>query len=84
MSSTPGTSAPRPPVAPPIDKALDQKQTKASLIGFYLSCAGVALGTTVGAAGFLWYESTGWLVFGCIATVVSTVTCYLALSRMRR
>lgn len=62
----------------------EQQQTKASLIGFYLSCAGVAIGTTVGAAGFLWFESTTGLAVGIVATVICSVTCYTSLSRMRR
>jgi Kef-type K+ transport system membrane component KefB len=77
------SSLPAAPVTP-FQQQQDRKQTKASLIGFYLSCAGVALGTTVGAAGFLWYESKPWLVFGVIATVTCTGTCYRSLSRMRR
>ena len=27
------------------------------IIGFYLSCAGVALGAAIAAAGFLWFGS---------------------------
>lgn len=69
--------------APQGDKA-EQRQTKASLIGFYLSCAGVAIGATVGAAGFLWFESMAGLSVGIVMTVACTVTCYTSLSRMRR
>ncbi len=62
----------------------EQQQTKASLIGFYLSCAGVAIGATVGAAGFLWFESIAGLSAGVVITLVCSVTCYTSLSRMRR
>lgn len=62
----------------------EQQQTKASLIGFYLSCAGVAIGATVGAAGFLWFESMAGLSAGVVMTLVCSVTCYTSLSRMRR
>jgi len=62
----------------------EQQQTKASLIGFYLSCAGVAIGATVGAAGFLWFESMAGLSVGVVITLACSVTCYTSLSRMRR
>ena len=64
--------------------SLEQKQTKASLIGFYLSCAGVAIGATVGAAGFLWFDSAVGLTVGIVMTLACSVTCYTSLSRMRR
>ncbi|MGE3175643.1 MAG: hypothetical protein AB7O97_23675 [Planctomycetota bacterium] len=54
------------------------------LISFYLSCAGVALGSTVGSAGFLWFDSVGALVFGIVMTTVCAVTCFLALRAARR
>lgn len=54
------------------------------LIGFYLSCAGVALGATIAAAGFLLFESTGALVFGSALSLVSCVTCYVALKAARK
>jgi len=55
-----------------------------ALVGFYLSCAGVALGAAVGAAGFLWFESTPALVVGITMTLVSTITCFLSLRAARR
>jgi hypothetical protein len=64
--------------------AAEQRQTKASLIGFYLSCAGVAIGSTIGAAAFLWFESMVGLSVGIVMTVLCSVTCYTSLSRMRR
>ena len=54
------------------------------LIGFYLSCAGVALGATFASAGPLLLRSTGALVFGCILAGVSSVTCYFSLAAARR
>lgn len=54
------------------------------LIGFYLSCAGVALGATVGSAGFLWFESTKALWFGIVFTVFCAITCYRSLRSLRR
>ncbi len=62
----------------------EHRETKASLIGFYLSCAGVAIGSTVGAAGFLWFESMAGLGVGIAMTLFCSVTCYTSLSRMRR
>ncbi len=64
--------------------AADRQQTRASLIGFYLSCAGVAIGATVGAAGFLWFESAAGLATGAVITVLCSVTSYTSLRRMRR
>ena len=65
--------------------AMDVERTKWSfgLVGFYLSCAGVALGATIGSAGYLWFESIVALVFGCIMVPVCSVTCYLALRSAR-
>jgi hypothetical protein len=54
------------------------------IIGFYLSCAGVAIGAAIAAAGYLWFGSTGALVFGSIMTVVSSVTCFRSLVAARR
>ncbi|MEY4829065.1 MAG: hypothetical protein RLZZ562_861 [Planctomycetota bacterium] len=62
----------------------EHRETKASLIGFYLSCAGVAIGATVGAAGFLWFENMVGLGVGIAMTLFCSVTCYTSLSRMRR
>lgn len=54
------------------------------LVGFYLSCAGVALGATVAAAGFLWFESVAALVVGATATALCAFTCFSNLSAIRR
>lgn len=55
-----------------------------ALVGFYLSCAGVALGAAIGAAGWLWFDSVGALVFGCVMVPACAVTCYLSLRAARR
>jgi hypothetical protein len=55
-----------------------------ALVCFYLSCAGVALGATFAGGGYLFFDSTGWLVFGAALSVVSAVTCYLSLESARR
>jgi len=54
------------------------------LAGFYLSCAGVALGATFASAGPLFFGSTLALVFGCVLGGVSIVTCFVSLAAARR
>lgn len=66
------------------ESAAPRKQLPFALVGFYLSCAGVALGATVGSAGFLWFESRGALVFGIVMVVVCAITCYRSLVGLRR
>jgi hypothetical protein len=56
----------------------------AALVGFYLSCAGVALGAAIAAAGYLWFASVGALVFGSAMTLLCCVTCYRSLVAARR
>ncbi len=60
-----------------------EKKLPFGWIGFYLSCAGVALGATVASAGFLWFESKGALVFGCVMTAICAVTCFTSLRSLR-
>lgn len=78
-------TGPRPagkgPIAPP---QAEHTRWSPGLIGFYLSCAGVALGATFASAGPLLLRSTGALVFGCILAGVSSVTCYFSLAAARR
>ena len=69
---------------PSVGPTKEPKGLPFALVGFYLSCAGVALGATVGSAGFLWFESKGALVFGIAMTVVCAVTCYGSLRSLRR
>lgn len=54
------------------------------LLGFYTSCAGVALGSAIGAAGYLWFESVAALWFGIAMTATCALTCMLCLRRARR
>ncbi|MBX3462449.1 MAG: hypothetical protein KF830_04720 [Planctomycetes bacterium] len=54
------------------------------LVGFYLSCAGVALGATFAASGYLFFGSVGWLVFGSVLSLVCCVTCFLSLQAARK
>ena len=54
------------------------------LIGFYLSCAGVALGATIAGGSHFFFESSGGTVFGAVMSAVSCVTCYTSLRAARR
>lgn len=54
------------------------------LIGFYLSCAGVALGATIAGGSHFFFKSLGGTVFGATMSAVSCVTCYLSLRAARR
>ncbi len=54
------------------------------LIGFYTSCALVALGATVAAASWMWSRSWGGLVAGTVVTIASSVTCLTCLRKARR
>jgi hypothetical protein len=64
----------------------DTEHTKWSpgLIGFYLSCAGVALGATFAGGGHFFFGSKPWLIFGCCLSGVSCVTCYFTLMAARK
>ncbi len=68
----------------PTPSPIGPKKLPFGLVGFYLSCAGVALGATIGSAGFLWFESKGALVFGIVMTGICAVTCYRSLLGLRR
>jgi len=61
-----------------------QHSFRLGIIGFYLSCAGVALGTAIGAAGFLWFRSIPALVIGIAMLLVCAVTCFRSLRTARR
>ena len=84
----PGQSghAPSPPPRAGGAQRLQAEGTKWSwgLVGFYVSCACVALGATVAAAGKMWFGSNGAMVFGIVLTAVSTVTCFVTLSAARK
>jgi len=74
--STPGTAP------APID--FERTRWSPGLIGFYVSCACVALGATIAAAGYMWFRSIPALVIGIVMTVVSTITCFTTLGAARR
>jgi hypothetical protein len=78
--SNPGVP-PRAPAPPP---QAEHRRWSPGLIGFYLSCAGVALGATFAASGHFFFGSRGWLVFGAVMSLVSAVTCYFSLRAARR
>jgi hypothetical protein len=54
------------------------------LIGFYLSCAGVALGAGFGGGAHFFFKSTTGTVFGIVLSSVSIVTCFVSLAAARR
>ncbi|MGC6486375.1 MAG: hypothetical protein ACON4Z_01915 [Planctomycetota bacterium] len=54
------------------------------LIGFYLSCAGVALGATIAGGSHFFFGSLGGTVFGTVMSAVSCVTCYTSLRAARK
>ena len=54
------------------------------LIGFYLSCAGVALGATIAGGSHFFFESLGGTIFGAVMSGVSCFTCYFSLRAARR
>jgi len=83
----PGSGGARPgperrPAAPP--PAVEHTHWSWGLVGFYMSCAGTALGATFAAAGPLFFGSTTAMVFGIVLGVVSIVTCFLSLAAARR
>jgi len=54
------------------------------LIGFYLSCAGVALGATIAGGSHFFFEAPSGTMFGSVLSVVSMVTCYISLRAARK
>lgn len=82
MNAVSEPSAPFPRIPSP--PKVEHTRWSLGLVGFYLSCAGVALGATFAAAGYLFFESLGWLVFGSALSVVSCVTCFTSLRAARR
>jgi len=72
----------RRPAAPPLE--VEQTHWSWGLIGFYLSCAGTALGATFASAGYLFFGSKVALVLGIVLAAVSSVTCYFSLVAARR
>ena len=83
MSQSTSQSGAETPVNASTPPQVEGTKWSFALVGFYLSCAGVALGATIGAAGYLWFESTVALVFGCVMTPVCAVTCFTSLKAAR-
>lgn len=83
MNPTPSSEAPR-RVPPPPPRPVEHTRWSFALVGFYLSCAGTALGATLAASGYLFFGSTGWLVFGSVLSAVSIVGCFVSLSAARK
>ncbi|MCR9247935.1 MAG: hypothetical protein NXI31_23135 [bacterium] len=54
------------------------------LIGFYLSCAGTAMGSTIAASGWFFFGSKGAIVVGALLAVVSIVFCFVSLHAARQ
>ena len=65
-------------------KNVEHTRWSPGLIGFYLSCAGTAMGSTIAASGWFFFGSRGAIVFGGILAGVSMVTCYVSLRAARR
>jgi hypothetical protein len=73
-------------MSPPSDHDPNVEHTRWSpgLIGFYLSCAGVSLGAAIAFGSHFLFRSTAGLIFGCVMSGVSCVTCFFALAAARR
>lgn len=81
MTTPPASTRRDAPIPPP---QAEHTRWSPGLIGFYASCAGVALGATFASAGPLLLGSTSAMVFGIALSVVSCVTCYVSLVAARR
>jgi hypothetical protein len=80
MTHSPASDRPAAPTRPQVEHT----RWSPGLIGFYASCAGVALGATFASAGPLLLGSTSALVFGVALSAVSCVTCYFSLVAARK
>ncbi|MAD34870.1 MAG: hypothetical protein CMJ88_14090 [Planctomycetes bacterium] len=68
----------------PENQDVEHTRWSPGLIGFYLSCAGVAMGATIAGGSHFFFEATGGTIFGCVMSGVSCVTCYISLRAARR
>ncbi len=75
---------PSSPPVPPSPVPPEQTRWSWGLVGFYVSCAMVALGATVAAAGYMWVGSVACLVVGSLMVAVCSVTCLTSLKAARR
>ncbi len=73
-----------PPSRLPAPAKTEHTHWSMGLVGFYLSCAGVALGATFAGGGYFFFGSTGWLVFGACMSAICSVTTFLTLRAARR
>jgi hypothetical protein len=83
----PGGADPAPPqpwrlAMPPIQP--EHTHWSPALLGFYASCAGVALGATFASAGPLFFGSLLALWLGSALSLVSAVLCYVTLRAARK
>lgn len=72
------SSSPRDP------RDVEHTRWSPGLIGFYLSCAGVALGAGFAGGAHFFFKSTTGTVFGTVLSGVSIVTCFVSLAAARR
>ncbi|MFM1872903.1 MAG: hypothetical protein RL398_2325 [Planctomycetota bacterium] len=84
MSESHGSARPAAGAPAGRDRNVEHTRWSPGLIGFYLSCAGVALGATFAASGHFFFGSSGWLVFGAVMSGVSCITCYISLRAARK
>ena len=71
-------------MTPPPRPQSENTHWSPALIGFYASCAGVSLGAAIAFGGYRFFDSTSGLVFGCVLSGVSIVTCFWSLHAARR
>jgi hypothetical protein len=79
-------NAPNPPSPsqPPRRSHVEHTKWSPGLLGFYASCAGVSLGAAIAFGSWFFFHSQAGLVFGCVMSGVSCITCYFALRAARR
>jgi hypothetical protein len=82
MNPTDSPPTSRPPI--PLPPQVEHTRWSFGLVGFYLSCAAVCIGTAIAAAGYLLFDSVGSLVFGCILVPVCGAAMYLSLRAARK
>ncbi len=78
----PSRPVPLPPPRP--RSSVEHTKWSPGLLGFYASCAGVSLGAAIAFGSWFFFDSVGGLVFGCVMSGVSCVTCFFALRAARR
>ncbi|MBL8728754.1 MAG: hypothetical protein JNM25_10015 [Planctomycetes bacterium] len=85
MNQPDSKAAPQPTPQPiPPRPQVEHTHWSFALVAFYLSCAATTLGAGVAASGFLFFESIGWLVFGCVLSLAGIVGCFVSLTAARK